>query len=247
MAQNIRSNFMADFDHILETPTRKQFFKKARYSNGGVIVSKADRNTLQKLKVITISNDVLKDSIGTPSTVHRLGSQPDQYSLTLGTTLDRKASPILRQTISLESLIQSVGSSPKEAEKRAIHHELFRTPLQVTSLLTGEKPGDRHALQHLSALGQKRKGSSIERSIKDEVTKMRQQLAKFPNSKPEMKHYPTYPTGQPRPRPEPVSNQKQYTKRKKAAELNIDLTQLANLDQRRGGGCAAGNLNAAQF
>ena len=48
---------------------------------------------------------------------------------------------------------------------------------------------------------------------------MRQQMAKFPNSKPETMHHEIGP----KPRAEQKSNLK-YTKRKKAAELNIDLT-----------------------
>lgn len=140
MVANLKGNIIADFACVVEAPTRNHFYKKARYSNGGVIVSKVDRSNKQsKMKIITMSNDVLKDMVATPSTVHRQGTVLD-YETSPVDMLESKQNPhILRQTSSLESLINSVGSSSKEADRSAIHHELFRTPLQFTSLIGPDK------------------------------------------------------------------------------------------------------------
>jgi hypothetical protein len=60
MAEKIKGSIVTEIDHVVDSPTAiKQFERKARYSNGGVVVKKSEVSN--NMKVISIIQDASPD------------------------------------------------------------------------------------------------------------------------------------------------------------------------------------------
>ena len=60
MAEKIKGSIVTEIDHAVDSPsTIKQFKRKARYSNGGVVVKKSEASN--NMKVISIIQDAAPD------------------------------------------------------------------------------------------------------------------------------------------------------------------------------------------